>query len=61
MAALARVLSRAFPSTIAIPDVLKELALFGAAGLLVSLLLASYGLDLSSSLFTPHLPQADLA
>jgi hypothetical protein len=51
MAALARVLSRAFPTTITVPDGLKELALFGAAGLLVSLLLASYGLDLSAGLF----------
>ena len=51
MAALARVLSRAFPATITVPHVIKELALFGAAGLLVSLLLAIYGLDLSVGLF----------
>jgi hypothetical protein len=51
MSALARVLSRAFPVNITVPDVLKEPVLFGAAGLLVSLLLASYGLDLSAGLF----------
>jgi hypothetical protein len=51
MAALARVLSRAFPTPITVPDALKELAIFGAAGLLVSLLLASYGLDLSAGFF----------
>jgi hypothetical protein len=51
MAALARVLSRALPKTITVADVLKELALFGAAGIFVSLLLATYGLDLSAGLF----------
>lgn len=51
MAALARVFSRAFPTTLTVPDVLKELVIFGAVGLLVSLLLASYGLDFSAGLF----------
>jgi hypothetical protein len=51
MAALARAFSRVFPTTITVPDVLKELLIFGAAGLFVSLVLASYGLDLSAGLF----------
>jgi hypothetical protein len=51
MAALARVFYRAFPVTIAFPDTLKGLVLFSAAGLLVSLVLAAYGLDLSAGFF----------
>jgi hypothetical protein len=51
MAALAKVFYRVFPTTITFPEALKELLIFGAAGLFVSLLLASYGLDLSAGLF----------
>jgi hypothetical protein len=51
MAALARVISRAFPAKISVTDALNELALVGAAGLFVSLLLATYGLDLSAGFF----------
>jgi hypothetical protein len=51
MAALARIFFRVFPAPITVPNVLKELLLFGAAGLFVSLLLASYGLDLSAGFF----------
>ena len=44
MATLARALSRAF-ITINEVEVLKQLVLFAAAGLFVSLLLLTYGLD----------------
>jgi ribose/xylose/arabinose/galactoside ABC-type transport system permease subunit len=50
MATLARALSRAFV-TINEMDVLKQLVLFAAAGLLVSLLLLTYGVDLSPGFF----------
>ena len=56
MAAIARVIARAFPNTsfsttVFDIEVLKQLALFCGAGLLVSLLLMTYGLDLSPGLF----------
>jgi len=47
MAALTRILARAFPATPTEIDVLQQLALLCGAGLLVSLLLMTYGLDLS--------------
>ena len=50
MAALVRALSRAF-ITINEVDVLKQLVLFAAAGLFVSLLLLTYGVDLSPGFF----------
>jgi hypothetical protein len=51
MAALGRVLARAFPATSLEIETLKQLALFCGAGLLVSLLLMTYGLDLSAGFF----------
>ena len=50
MAAIARALSRAF-ITINEADTLKQLLLFCLAGLLVSVLLMTYGLDLSPGFF----------
>jgi len=50
MTAIARVLSRALVTAKEI-DVLKELAIFAEAGLFVSLLLLSYGVDLSPGFF----------
>jgi len=50
MATLARALSRAL-ITINEMDVLKQLVLFAAAGLFVSLLLLTYGVDLSPGFF----------
>ena len=50
MAALARALHRAFPATWEI-ETLKQLALLAGAGLLVSLILMTYGLDLSPGFF----------
>ena len=50
MTALARSLSRAFIAAADV-DVLKEVALFAAAGLFVSWLVLSYGVDLSPGLF----------
>ncbi len=47
MAAVVRVLSRTFPETSLRREVVKQLALFCAAGLTVSLLVASYGVDLN--------------
>jgi hypothetical protein len=52
MAAIARVLARAFPGTNAEVETLKIIALFCGVGLVVSLLLiATYGLDLSPGFF----------
>jgi hypothetical protein len=51
MAALTRILARAFPATPTEIDVLQQLALLCGAGLLVSLLLMTYGLDLSPGFF----------
>ena len=51
MTAIARAVSRAFQSATSDIDVLKELALLCGAGLLVSLLLLTYGLDLSPGFF----------
>ena len=50
MAAIAHALSRAFQSGGEF-DILKQVALFCAAGLLVTLLCLSYGLDLSPGFF----------
>jgi hypothetical protein len=53
MAAIAKAFSRAFPTTsIEIEiEILKQLATFCGAGLLVSVLLMTYGLDLSAGFF----------
>ena len=51
MAAITKVLARAFPATATETDILKQLALLCGAGLLVSLLLMTYGLDLSPGFF----------
>lgn len=53
MAAIARAFSLAFLSNANTDrfDVLKQIALFCGAGLLVSLLLMTYGLDLSPGFF----------
>jgi len=50
MTAIAQVLSRVLV-TISEVEVLKQLALFCGAGLLVSLLVLTYGLDLSPGFF----------
>jgi hypothetical protein len=52
MAAIARVLSRAFPGTNDEVETLKTIALFCGMGLVVSLLLAATtGLDMSAGFF----------
>jgi hypothetical protein len=51
MAAIVRVLSRALPKESLEIEILKQVALFCGAGLLVSLLMLTYGLDLSAGLF----------
>jgi hypothetical protein len=52
MAAIARVLSRAFPGTNVDVEALKTIALFCGVGLVVSLLLvATAGLDMGAGLF----------
>jgi hypothetical protein len=51
MVAIAKALARALPKDSLELEVLKQLALFCGAGLLVSLLLLSYGLDLSPAFF----------
>ena len=50
MTTIARVLSRAF-ITINEIETLKQIVLFCAAGLFVSLLMLSYGVDLSPGFF----------
>jgi hypothetical protein len=51
MTAIARILARKFPATPAEIEILKQIALLCGAGLFVSLLLMSYGLDLSAGFF----------
>jgi hypothetical protein len=51
MAAITRVLARAFPATATEADILEQLALLCGAGLLVSLLAMTYGVDLSPGFF----------
>jgi hypothetical protein len=51
MAAIVRVLARALPKKSIEIEILKQLAMFCGAGLLVSLLMLTYGLDLSAGLF----------
>ena len=51
MTAIARILAHKLPSTDLGVKVLKQLALLCDAGLFVSLVLMSYGLDLSPGFF----------
>lgn len=52
MVIIARFLARhAFPTFGTNANIIKQLLLFCAAGLLVSLLIASYGVDLSPGFF----------
>jgi hypothetical protein len=51
MAAIARAFSRAFQTTSLQGDTIKQLLLFCCAGLFVSVLLMTYGMDLSPGLF----------
>lgn len=51
MTALARTIARAFPANSPQVNTLQQLLLFALAGLLVSVLVASYGIDLSPGFF----------
>jgi hypothetical protein len=51
MAAIAKLLARRVPATQAEAEIRKQLALLAGAGLFVSLLLMTYGLDLSPGFF----------
>jgi hypothetical protein len=51
MTAIARALSNAFPASSSEFDVLKTVAVFCGIALVVSLIFASYGLDLSAGFF----------
>jgi hypothetical protein len=51
MATIARLLARRLPATPAEAETLKQLALLAGAGLLISLLMMTYGLDLSPAFF----------
>jgi hypothetical protein len=55
MATIARVLSLAFPASQAELETLKVIGTFCGVGLVVSLLLATYGLDISVGFFWPRL------
>jgi ribose/xylose/arabinose/galactoside ABC-type transport system permease subunit len=51
MAVIAKILARRVPATDAEADILKQVALFCCAGLLVSILMMTYGVDLSPGFF----------
>jgi hypothetical protein len=51
MVALAKVLSRAFPKNQIDIETLKTIAMFCGVGLVVALLLATNGLDMSAGFF----------
>ena len=51
MTAIAKVLTRALPRNSVELEILQQLGLFCCAGLLVSLVLLTYGLDLSPGFF----------
>jgi hypothetical protein len=51
MTAIAKFLSRRVPATQFEADILRQLALFCGAGLFVSVILMTYGLDLSPGFF----------
>ena len=51
MAAIARVISRAFPASGFDVETLKSIAIFCGVGLLVSLMVATFGLDISAGFF----------
>ena len=51
MSALARALARALPKKSLEIEIIRQFALFCAAGVFVALLILTYGLDLSPGLF----------
>jgi len=51
MAALAKVFLRAFPKSRIDVEILKTIAMFCGVGLVISLLLATRGLDMSAGFF----------
>jgi hypothetical protein len=51
MTAIAKVLTLAFPASSAEAEILKIVGIFCGIGLLISLCVASYGLDLSPGFF----------
>ena len=51
MAVITKVLARAFPAASVETSVLQQLALLCGAGLFVSMLLMTYGVDLSPGFF----------
>lgn len=51
MAAFVRAFSRAFPTSLLAAQILKQFLLLGCAGLFVSVLLLTYGLDLGPGFF----------
>jgi hypothetical protein len=51
MTTLARTISRAFPAASPQLEILKQLAMFCGAGMLVWLLMETYGLNLSLGFF----------
>jgi hypothetical protein len=51
MAAIARAFLRAFPANPNEIETLKQIAMFCGAGLLVSILMMTYGLDISPGFF----------
>jgi hypothetical protein len=60
MAAIARFLAREVPIFATEANIIKEFALFCAAGLLVFFLVTSYGLDLSPGFFWPRACFSDI-
>jgi hypothetical protein len=51
MAAIAKVIARAFPAKSPEAEVIKQIALLCCAGLLISVLMMTYGLDIGAGFF----------
>jgi hypothetical protein len=51
MTAIAKAFARAFPKASSESDIIKQIALLCCAGLLVSLLMLTYGLDIGAGFF----------
>ena len=51
MAAIAKVIARAFPGSSPEAEIVKQIALLCCAGLLISLMMLTYGLDIGAGFF----------
>jgi hypothetical protein len=51
MTAIAKVIARAFPAGSSESEIIKQIALLCCAGLLISVLMLTYGLDIGAGFF----------